>query len=415
VPRKVPEAVGPLESRQLLSWSPVADTKQSPFSAIVNIDAYVTNLSTGKLEESFATGTLVDSWHVLTCAHSVEGPGFSKPTFLRVYPGRNSRFYRPFGEATVTATHINEAKYRNGAGAGGAWDIAILDLDRNIGSPQLANWVSFGWTSDQLITQIAASPLPLRSIGYPGEELGTAGADFMHQYDSYGSIQVNVGLTRELFWHSQADFPSVPGVSGSPIIDLDPAWKTPTIIGIQVGYDRVLNGTPMGRDVRITKAKWDWLVRAMGRSPDNVTVPAPGPVDRPDLMDADRWFGRRDSTFKASAQKPGANIEITSTVYNGGTARADSFVVSFYLSTDNQITKSDKLLGNVLVNSANAQTLQQVRFQGKLPTNLKKGTYFVGWIIDSTRRVRSYSWNLNVSPRDPNVTGYVSPTRLVIP
>lgn len=392
-----------LEPRALLAASPVADTTRFPFSAVVSIDADF-RLADGTIQNRLATGVLVDTFHVLTNAHNIEFPGLGRPVRLRVYAGRNGASFRPFGEAMVTNVAINESQYQNGAGAGGDWDLAVLTLDRNVGQPSLAGWLSFGWTSDSLITQIAQQRITLQEIGYPGRLPGDPNADGFRQYATGGPILVGLGLDPNRFWFAPNTATTFQGNSGSPVIDNSPEWRVPTIIGIHVGQQDVLNnGQPLPAVIRITQEKWDWLIPAMGRTLANPFTQAKGPIDRPDLMDADRWFNTSNSDY----QRRGSRINVSSVIFNGGTARAGMFRVSYYLSRDPRITTADIPLGSQTVNALAAARSTTVRWSGRLPTKLAAGNYYVGWIIDSTRRVRSYSRVPNAPFRDPSSTGYV--------
>ncbi len=411
--RFTPVGPAPLERRELLTATPVSDTLRFPYSAVVSIEA---DFQTPKgVETRTGTGALVDTFHVLTNAHNVEHPDLGKPIFLRVYAGRNGASGRFFGEAKVVGEPIiNQTEYQHGAGAGGDWDLAILKLDRNIGMPSLAGWLSFGWTSDLLITQISQQTLPMQVIGYPGHLADSPDADGLRQFTTGGRIMVGLGLDPDRFWYDPAEITTFQGNSGSPVIDNSPEWRVPTIIGVHVGNQDVRgNGQPLGAAIRITKAKWDWLIQAMGRRLDNPFQQAKGPTDRPDLMDRDRWANRKDSDFQVTVTKLGSRIKVSAFVFNGGTSRAAAFRVSYYLSRDNKITTSDVLLGTQTVNGLSAAKTTTVAWSGALPKGVARGNYYVGWIIDSTNRVASYSRQPNAPFRLPSSTGYVR--RYVLP
>jgi hypothetical protein len=157
----------------------------------------------------------------------------------------------------------------------------------------------------------------------------------------------------------------------------------------------------MGRAVRITEDKYDWLVDAMKNDPT--------PVDRPDLMDRDTWFNTSNSSFTVTgAAAPGSKIQVNASIWNGGTAKAGTFIVSFYLSKTPTITASAiRLPGSVTVISLNPFQSTTVTWKGKLPANLAKGSYYVGWIIDPNDRVHGYDTINNAPLGAPSHTGYV--------
>src|SRR5207249_203786 len=87
--------------------------------------------------------------------------------------------------------------------------------------------------------------------------------------------------------------------------------------------------------------------------------------------------------------RAGSTITLADTVYNVGTARAGTFSVGFYISTDETITTADTRIGTRVVGgleagggSSSAVTAVQV------PASLAEGKfYFIGAIVDFTKAV----------------------------
>jgi V8-like Glu-specific endopeptidase len=397
----------------------------------VEIQTYY-RLANGTVMTKYGTGTLVGPHDVLTSAHIVDIGGTTaqingasvfiptsvngvlNPFQVLVFPGMNGLLARPFGYAKMTYAHIPQQYYKNDTNFDDdsqEWDIAMLDLDRNIGSPQFANWVPFGWVSDSLLDNIVATQDPIEVPGYPGANPVEPGADRFHPFVDTGPVQVDRTTPQfvspyQWITYAKNQIYTAPGDSGAPLIDNDPEWVQPTILGVVKGSYPATDGTAMGRAVRITRDKYDWLVGVMR---NNST-----PVDRPDLMDRDTWFNTRNSSFSVyGAASPGSKIQVNASIWNGGTAKAGTFIVSFYLSRTPTITSNAiRLPGSVTVNSLAPFQSTAVIWKGKLPRQLAKGSYYVGWIIDPNNRVHDYDNLLNGPLGTPSVTGYVR-TRLL--
>jgi hypothetical protein len=83
--------------------------------------------------------------------------------------------------------------------------------------------------------------------------------------------------------------------------------------------------------------------------------------------------------------KPGGRIAISNTITNQGTQAAGSFVVNFYLSTDQQITTSDIFLGKRSIKAlAAGASSGPVSTNVTIPTSVTTGSYFIGAIVDPT-------------------------------
>jgi len=398
-----------LEDRRLMSLSPVTTPTAFPFSAVVNIVSLYrwTDASGPHRTTVYGTGALVGPHDVLTVAHNIEHAGLPDPYLTLVFPGRDGLYFRPFGEAIVTSVHINPLYTKStasGWNTSAEWDVAMLDLDRDIGSPQLADWLAFGWVSDDLLNQIVTTQDPIEVPGYPGGVPANPAANGVNQFVDTGPIQYAPTLPAWLLY-DRNQINTYQGDSGAPFIDNSPEWVYPTILGVQEA-EFTVGTTNAGRAVRITQEKYNWLLDAMKSDP--------APVDRPQVMDKDNWFNTQTSTFTVSGPaKPGSKIQVNASIWNGGTAKAGTFIVSFYLSKDPKITSSDiRLPGSVTVNSLSALKSATVTWKGKLPSKLASGSYYVGWIIDPNSRLHGYTVTANAGLGAPSQTGYVHARRL---
>jgi hypothetical protein len=401
-----------LEERQLMTLAPVANSTSFPFSAVVNVVSlyHVADATGMHTVTNSGTGTLVGPHDVLTVAHTIEHAGLPAPFEILVFPGRNGLYDRPFGQAIVTHVHINPVYNPNTANdwnQSALWDLAILDLDRNIGSPSLADWVAFGWENDTWLNQIVNTLDPIELAGYPTGVPATPAADGTNQFFDTGPVQYDpavYGSTWLIFDRNQLN--DFQGDSGAGLIDNGPNWNYPTILGVEQS-EFAFNGMDLARAVRITQPVYNWLLNQ--RNSD------PAPVDRSQVMDRNNWFNSTSSSFTVSGTaRPGSKITVNASIWNGGTAKAGKFTVSFYLSTDPQITGADILLGSKTVSSLGALRGTTVTRKGKLPRNLPKGNFHVGWMIDPTNNLHGFPVTPNARLGVASKTGFVRTHELTV-
>ena len=67
---------------------------------------------------------------------------------------------------------------------------------------------------------------------------------------------------------------------------------------------------------------------------------------------------------------------------NQGGAQSGPFEIAIFLSTDNQITDDDYLLGQVSMDLT-ARASMELSWLNPLPAEIPSGKYYVGWLIDS--------------------------------
>ncbi len=293
------------------------------------------------------SGALVDGFHILTAGHCVHD-GSNWYEWIEVYPGQDES-YTPYHMAWVT-----------GARSYTGWtvdqspdnDWALVTLDRNIGNH--TGWMGriTGASSDSIYTSTA------NVSGYPCDkpagsqwydsDLGASATEYKHYYymDTYGCQ------------------------SGAPVWRyVDPSRWIMTVHAYGAG------GTPpTNSGTRLNQDKYDRLISWLG---DDVSSP---PTDKPDLIDD----GPAYSGFTPTSAYPGWSFSAWSDIRNVGTANSSGFWVSYYASTNTIISTADRLLGSVWVSGVNAFSWADANWNGNLPANIAPGSYYIGWIIDST-------------------------------
>jgi hypothetical protein len=83
-----------------------------------------------------------------------------------------------------------------------------------------------------------------------------------------------------------------------------------------------------------------------------------------------------------SDHEVGEDFMLKAVLNNNGAGDSGAFNISFYLSTDNDITSGDTLLGTESVSGVSAGTETEIESSVDLPEVLASGDYFIGVIID---------------------------------
>jgi V8-like Glu-specific endopeptidase len=329
------------------------------------------------------SGAMVGPHDVLTAAHVVHpstipfvgpplGPPSDNPTWIVVFPGARGSV-RPFGQALAISRYV-EPSYLAGDHVGN--DIALLGLDRNLGD--YTGYFTYGWARDSIL------PSEVQVMGYPSVDNGA-------QRSRRGPLLHPAGLDNPKQFFFSNDL-SDHGGSGSPVIDTDPNWVYPTILGV---YD---NKAIYADATRITADKFDWLWGNPYNQPNYDPNQHPGkaiqrkepcPGDRADLFDSDTWFGLRESSLRVTPVQTRTgtafNVVINARVWNGGTASAGSFTVRFFaenVTTKRRYTLDERTVAGLLPFQGLTSTSASVRL------NLPAGDYKFGWLIDARNSVR---------------------------
>ncbi len=213
-------AVESLEERSLLSLTPIAPVSAA-FDAIVKIQTTFPDGST-----LVGTGTMVDSFQVLTAGHVIYSPtdgGYAKSVEVlpAEYVGRGGQLVEPFGNAMAQSakngglqaspTFMAWDRAHPGQFGYGDDDVGLISLDRNIGDR--TGSMAFGYSNHG---------------SYPaGTALSTAGYPTVGN-PSYTGYQMEYGAGRIAgmsqgggdIMYLQSSIPTFKGQSGSPV------WET---------------------------------------------------------------------------------------------------------------------------------------------------------------------------------------------
>jgi V8-like Glu-specific endopeptidase len=230
-----------LEDRLVLSAVQVSDSTQYPFSAIVRIEAHFPDQPQNEFFEG--TGTLIDSFHVLTAGHvlfdTAEG-GWADQ--VRVFPGQNGPTNLPFGVAfgTVERTFSTFANLDQDHIYTEHGDLGLLTLDREIGTT--TGTLALGYNSDpSFYTNLAVN-----TAGYPAEQ-GFSGYDMFRQYGPIIGTSSDGALVN---WN-YSSLTTIAGQSGSPLWEYVPSTGQRIVFAVLVSGD---DNSHIGFGVRLTQS-----------------------------------------------------------------------------------------------------------------------------------------------------------------
>jgi len=308
-----------------------------------------------------ASGAILDDFHILTAGHCVyihNAGGWVAE--LMVVPGMDGNF-RPFGSAYATNlrayTSWTESKMVE-------HDWAVVTLDRSIG--KLTGWM--GRQTEPFSSSIYTGNLS--TAGYPGDldlaenmyfvtDVGDLASEYNHWFwmDTYG------------------------GQSGAPVWRDD--GSNQYILSI-VAYES-REGLFANFGTRLNTDKFDQLNAWLAE--DNSTVIE----DKPDLLDRTYYLGLSTTELV----KNETEFEIYCDIANEGTAAASSFNVSFYVSDDSFITSYDYFLGKITIDDLDPYNSVTLNWSGVIPSEVPDGSYYIGWIIDSSDAIEEYNENNN--------------------
>ena len=296
------------------------------------------------------SGFIIDDYHVLTAGHCVYDPGSNEwATVIEVIPALDGG-YGPFYHAWATNWVVNSDWYNNG------WytdDFAILTLDRNVGV--FTGWMGLEYAdpSNSIYTDI------LNTAGYPGDLDGG--------WNMYFDSDLGAGADLYNHWYYMDTYG---GQSGSPVWYFDDTSHWVLSIHAYGKYPPYWPDSNMG--TRLSEYWFNFI--------DDVRVGDTPPIDYANLIDDGQdWSG-----FSPTPVVPGVTtFSVWSDIRNIGTAASGGFQVSYYASIDTTITASDHLIGTISMPSIPPFTYDDSDWSGTFPI-IPAGTYYVGWIIDST-------------------------------
>jgi len=310
---------------------------------------------------SSCTGAIIGNFHVLTAGHCAYSRGHGGYGKIKVYPGQNGN-YTPFSYANSTKVRTY-TQWTTNRDPNHDW--ALITLDRNIGL--YTGWMGLKTAS----TTSAIYKASLNVSGYPldrlkgtlwnSSEKGHSASYYRHFYtmDTYG------------------------GESGAPVWRKDGSDRY--ILSIHAyGNSSATPGITNG-GTRITANKYYKIKQ--WRASDTT------PKDKPDLIDDGNAF----SSFSPSKITAGKKLSVHSDVRNIGTANSGGFYVSYYASKDTTISTSDYYLGRVRLSSISPFSKSDADWNGSFPSGIPTGSYYVGWIIDSTNLKKEYNETNNTA------------------
>ena len=241
----------------MLSLSGIAPNAGYPYTAIVELQATFPD------HKSYVgTGTMVDSFHVLTAGHvvySYADGGFASQIIAtpELYGT-----YRPFGTASMTyeRTFTAFTSYNQthpGQTTSGDYDISLITLNRNIGNS--TGWMAYGYDNNN--ADFARGTI-YDTAGYPA----AGGYDGHHMEFSGGRSRLSPNGTAIDYY--QSSITTYGGQSGSPV------WRANSgvVYGVHVGGSGTANSLNFA--TRITQSIFNTLQswRASDSKPSQVAA-----------------------------------------------------------------------------------------------------------------------------------------------
>jgi len=314
------------------------------------------------------SGAIIDKNHVLTAAHNVyqkdEGGWVDSMLIIPAKDGSSE----PYGSSTPKTIRVLSEWIIN---ENPNYDFAVITLYDDLG-------LSTGWMGR--MTSDYSDPIysgPLNIAGYPGDldngeymyasyENGDHATEFKHYYylDTFG------------------------GMSGSPVWIYDGSNRY--IISVHA-----YGGTNMNSGTRIDRVKFDtiedWL---LADSSGN---------DYPDLISR----GESYTGFTPDVVGSGlTDFRVWMDVSNIGTSDCGEYTLSFYASSDTDISSSDYLIDTFTYAGINYGYSSNISSFGRFPNNIPTGTYYIGWIIDVNDDITEFQEDNNI--------GYIKSKTLLV-
>lgn len=294
----------------------------------------------------FGTGVVIDEFHVLTCGHNVyiaEHGGWVKS--IQVIPAINDESnFCGYAWAKYMRTYASWTAFQDSRD-----DWAVLTLDRKLG--QYTGWM--GRLTADYTSSIYNETLI--TAGYPldisrGNKLcyDSAKGDRADQYNHWYYLD------------------TYDGQSGSPVwVNLN---GSNYIISIHTN-----SGSGLNMGTRLNYNKFDtlneWLNLDVGLTPQ----------DFPDI----EIVGEPFAGFTLLNDKHRRNLSIWCDIRNIGSNTSGAFTVSYYISSDDNITSDDYLIGTDLITSMYPYSSRTSIWEGKFPGDIPNGRYFIGFVLHS--------------------------------
>ena len=349
------------------------------------------------------TGALfLSPYHVLTAAHLVwdkaefetSGNGYASTVTINFGQTGQERFYgtarmtsmMTFNGYTTDSNWKWDSDSKEWDSLSSDYDLALITLDRNIGD----HIGHFGYDTNSY------KGLNINSAGYPADlanrwawENGyhvpfedTANVDL---YRVFGPVTDVVGQTLRY----QIDTSG--GQSGSPVWRYDSDSGNRYLVGVHV-----VGSSSYNVAAQLTLGKIDTIENEI----NNSSVP----IDKPDFVDYDEWFGTNFASFKNNktgisvndlsnsilSVEAGDFVTLHSVIRNNGTARVDGSLylveptidVSFYASTNESISDLDYKIAEITIPALDPFEWRDVILNTTFP-NLPQGHYYIGYTFES--------------------------------
>ncbi len=343
------------------------------------------------------TGALISPFHILTVAHGIyhKGKGgFVEVDSIQVSLGQDGT-ERYYGTANALAYNYftGYTDDSNWQLVGDEWqhksnndDMAIITLDRNIGN--FTGWFGYKFNNSDSYFQ----NLTVNTAGYPSDLANSwFWIDRVADVDLYSVAGPIIEVNQETLRY---ELDSAAGQSGSPVWTYNSTTEERHLVGVHSFGSTSSNGA-----VRITEGKFNGIQDIIEEDKQHLQ-----PLDRPDFVDYDDWFGTNFAYFQNNATgslvddssnlilsvEAGDFITLRSVIRNNGTSRVDGsfyFVeptidVSFYASTDQDINFLDYQLGDVTISALDPFEWVDVVLDATFP-DIPEGFYYIGYTFDS--------------------------------
>ncbi|MFN6526480.1 trypsin-like serine protease [Nostoc sp. ChiSLP03a] len=398
----------------------VSNTTTSPFNAVGKMriswkgpDGVINTADDIIINGS---GAMIDSYHFLTAGHCVYdtryGGWADKIEVMlgskgNIIAGTNRADYEYYSEAKSVYTRSFDGWTQGDQTKSETfqYDIGLVTLDRNIGN--FTGWFNYGY-DDNL-----SSGTLMNVTGYPSDKFDSNSDGKFDNYDMWTQSGKITSTTDSILRSNELDI--LPGNSGGPLWLNNSNTNKPTIYGV-ASNETTSNKTPLYNEfARITSTRSNEIQNWIDQ--DNT---ARQPTDKADLVDSDVWFNTTLGSFSNNIIKYGENFSITVYPRNNGTAATGTFSVSFYASTDANITDnvgSHYLIGNTTISSINPFNSGTATWSGAFP-NIPIGNYYVISFLDPTNSIQEFDESLtsnqkvfrtlltvtNNTPTSPNMT-----------
>ncbi|MGV0107021.1 trypsin-like serine protease [Nostoc sp. DSM 114160] len=374
----------------------VSNTTTSPFSAIGKMRIHWKGpdgvIDTADDIIINGSGAMIDSYHFLTAGHCVYdtryGGWADKIEVMlgskgNIIAGTNRADYEYYSEAKSVYTRSFDGWTQGDQTKSETfqYDIGLVTLDRNIGN--FTGWFNYGY-DDNL-----SSGTLVNVTGYPSDKFDSNSDGKFDNYDMWTQSGKITSTTDSILRSNELDI--LPGNSGGPLWLNNSNTNKPTIYGV-ASNETTSNKTPLYNEfARITSTRYNEIQNWIDQ--DNS---ARQPTDKADLVDSDVWFNTTLGSFNNKTIKYGENFSITVYPRNNGTAATGTFSVSFYASTDANITDnigSHYLIGNTTISSINPFNSGTATWSGAFP-NIPIGNYYVISFLDPTNSIPEFDESL---------------------